>query len=45
LLGLNINKDDYKGTKACALKDYNSKNLRKLSKPELKKLLYEAKLL
>jgi len=45
LLRVDINKDNYKEAKSCALKDYNSKNSRKLSKQELKELLYEAKLL
>jgi len=45
LLGIDINKDNYKGAISCKLKDYNSKNSKKLSKQELKNLLYEAKLL
>ena len=45
LLGIDINKDNYKDARSCTLKDYNSKNSRKLSKQELRNLLYEAKLL
>ncbi len=45
LLGIDINKDNYNGARPCTLKDYNSKNSGKLSKQELKELLYEAKLL
>ena len=43
LLGIDINKADYKGAKPCTLKEYSSKNSRKLSKQELKKLLCESK--
>lgn len=45
LLGIYINRDNYKEAKSCTLKDYNSKNSGKLSKQELKNLLYESKLL
>jgi len=45
LLGIDINKDSYKETKACTLKNYDSRSSRKLSKQELKNLLYESKLL
>jgi len=45
LLGIYINRDNYKEARPCTLKGYNSKNSRKLSKQELKELLYETKLL
>ena len=44
-LDIDIDKSAYKGTKQCTLKNYNSMNSKRLSKQELKELLYEAKLL
>jgi len=44
-LGLDINPSAYIGAKKCTLRDYNSMNSKRLSKQELKELLYEINLL